>query len=537
MELARRGQQFQIDPGIPYSYRIRTKNDQWGETAWSPEITVTDNPVPAPTPIGAELNGEGTAIRISWEALTPLTGSYAVEYQLYRAAGSSPEEGDYLPLWDDYTTPGDLNGFGVSGDTLYFDDTDLTGGTLYSYRLKARISEQESLLSDATEPVETLGGVLTGDWITLGTDGFASPAENSPVRLAQAEGTLYALFSDGSDPSNRIKVMSIDDEYGSWNDVGLPLSLAAPETGDSFRLISHDNRIYAAYGETDVTVASGGSSRITVKTLDSGSWTSLGMEEGLSYENDTPPPDYWGVFGSEPALTISSTGPFLVYRGNGGTTGSLSYSGSGEYWEKADDAFWTAIYASETNLTLLSDGSPLAAIKTSMTEVAFYRFHNQSWSVWGSSLASTGAQDLEMGDLTVDGSGTVYLGWAGYSAADTTYYADVSSSNGGSWTGTGLAAALADGEDDFKWITDVETLPSPGGTGVIAAVAWTTGGEEKRVSVLAYDGADWTRYGQAMDTGGFIDGMDLTLDDSDRPVVIFANESGGQLRARAWRED
>jgi hypothetical protein len=455
-----------------------------------------------------------------------------VQYEIFR----SDDPDDSLPT--KITTISD------NSTTLYEDvaiDAGDAGKTFY-YWIRTYHSQYGETDMSGPEAVDMnpVTPPVTGSWLTLGSSGFAQTAED--IQLLAAEGNLYLLFPDGNDSAKRLKAMSHDGtDSGSWLDAGDYISIDA-SAEDEVNAYSDGTTIYVAYGETASGYSSGGSPRLFVKSYDGSAWNALGSSDGITIYDDQAQQDV-GIWGSVPAVAAAESTVFMVYRTTSvGLVSSLSYSGSGPYWEEIDPEFWypdNDIASSDIALEIDSAGNPLAALEHGVNVTGedssfdFYSFSGGAWSDHSSFIAQDdGSGMLSIFDFLIDGvDDTPYFAFetsdgSGYQAS-----VGIFARSGTSWGSTGFVSQLS--EVDF--VEDIAVCRSASGGGILAAAAYYNTASEHVLEVWEYSGSSWTQLGSDIVPGAILDDIDLALDSQSRPVLVYEDDTGN-LTATSWRE-
>ncbi|MFP4484847.1 MAG: hypothetical protein ACLFO1_08340, partial [Spirochaetaceae bacterium] len=362
----------------------------------------------------------------------------------------------------------------------------------------------------------------SGSWVTLGTDGFASASDE--LAAATVGSTLYVGFSDKSDSDNRIKVMQHDgSDGGSWSAVGDHLSLSAAYWNE-LTLTEIDGDLYAGYADTDDSVTSGGSSKIFVKKLDGSSWSTIGDSS----------------FGHRPRLAGNGTDLlYMVYPGSSsGLLGSRKYAGSGTNWNNYDTEYWSDEVISSIRIALDLDGSdnPVVAVRRDQTDLHFYR----NAGGWGTHLTtftpSTGEYELELYGLRYDDGGTPYVAYSNYHESGQQASCGLAKWDGSAWEELDLPTQINISQGS---VHDLSMIPAASGNGVLVAAGYQDDAD-LRVELWHYDGSAWQQIGPDIAAGPSTNYPSLTVavqyDDSDNPVVVFADDQSGDIRARGFRE-
>ena len=164
-----------VAPGMTYRYAVAAYRG--GEGDWSNEvIATTPESASAPgAPTEFTARGSESAVTLSWKAPSWESGDAPSAYTLYRAAGDSCEEaGEYKA--------------GIPASTTFLEDTEVSSGQVYCYRLTASNSEGESPVGgDRTvrtvkvgPPLDLAvieGGITGGGENKVGL-GWTAPAED-----------------------------------------------------------------------------------------------------------------------------------------------------------------------------------------------------------------------------------------------------------------------------------------------------------------------------------------------------------------------
>lgn len=507
-------------PGHRYIYRAcGFASDEYGP--WSPEYTVTIPPFLPPENVEVELLsvtlGEGDSydvrVRITWDPVE-------VNGVMYTVYEEESLEGHYRALV--YETQNTV--------VEYEFDVDIEDPpNPVSHYFKVKSIHQDYGATDYSETVwvdicvDEGGSGGSASWEALGSDGFGN-TENNLVS-ATVGSTLYVGFED-SNNSDRIKVMRHNgSESGSWSDVGGYLSVSAAEW-DEISLVEQGGSLYAGYADTGVS--SGGSSEIFVQKLDGTSWTDLDVS----------------VYGHTPALAGDSDKLYMVYP-TGTWLGSKYYNTNDATWYDYDSDYWFDTQVSSTMIALDCDnsGHPVLAAGAGSAAVEgyagfdFYRY-NGGWAQHLSTFTpGSGSTLLELHGFCHDGSGTPYLAYSNRNSTGTVQEScGLAKWTGSSWQEIDLLAEI--GSIDGM-VGDLSIIPAASDSGVLVAAGYYDN-TESFVQLWHYDGSEWQPIGQAIDAEISASCPELTVsvqyDDDTQPVIIFADDETGSIKARVFQE-
>ncbi len=526
------------DVGRLYYYRVgavtehgESFSDDRGEGFFGSELAKPDRP-----PNGSASDGTySNAIVVTWDAVPA-----AALYRVYSLGGDSAL---YIEATEDFAVSDWITDteFVHMPEAIYNRD-------VASYKIQARHAwGGVSMLSDGfvgsvdpDAPAYTTGddGDDDGDtggsgsWVALGTDDFASTSDE--LAMATVGSTLYVGFADGSDADNRIRVMQHGgSEGGSWSDAGGYLSLSAAYWNE-LTLTEIGGALYAAYADTDDSVTSGGSSAVSVKKFDGSSWSTIG-DASLGYP---------------PMLAGSGTDLYMVYPGSSsGLLESRKYEGSGTTWSDYDDAYWSSDFdnlVSSFTIALDLDVSdnPVVAVgaghapDSSYSQFEFYR-NDGGWAPHISSFTPTiGEYALELYGLRYDGGGTPYVAYSNHHESGYQASCGLAKWNGSAWQELDLLAQIGISEGS---VHDLAMIPSASGGGVLVAAAYRDG-IDLWVELWHYTGSAWQQIGPDISAGTRDPDSypSLTVavqyDGNGNPVVVFADDESGSIRARGFRE-
>jgi hypothetical protein len=294
--------------------------------------------------------------------------------------------------------------------------------------------------------------------------------------------------------------------------VGDYISIGRPSGN---RALAVDGTVYVAYGDLD------DNDQLYVMSSTGGGWSSVGMANGIAiYDDETTATLH--QFGTYPSIVPYGSGLLMVYiSGSGSVAGSLSYPGSDDHWEEADSGYWTSgdwITGSDTALVLDTAGAPVAALQSGVG-VKLYRNSAGTWSPHlGTFDPDDGSNNLYLRGFQIDNTNTPYLAYETLTyGSPPLFHSDIARWSGSSWSSTGFHAAIGTPEH----IMDVAILEHPGGTGILAVAACSSG-TEYWIGLWAYDGATWQRSGPLLEGLDGVGNIALGLDADGRPVLVYA---------------
>ena len=501
-----------IKPGSTYSYKVGGHFEEGGFGPLSEVVSETVPAFIAPQNLIASWSGDGQSVLLNWDPVDPADG-----YRVYR---SQSIDGSYSEI-------------GTISESIYQDNS-ADPDTTYFYKVLAYSYTYFDTDYSEVVPLNPYVPSVTASWHDLGSPGFGS-AEGE-IDLAAAAGNLYALFADAADTETRIRVMVHDEsDLGNWSAAGVYLSLSSAD-GDEVRSLVSGGVLYAAYADTDASIGSGGSPRISVKQYNGSAWSAVGAGDGVT----TFDIGEAGAFGAEAAITSDGSGLFLVYQTDSILlVDSLSYPGSGDYWIEANSNYWTdnTLSAFEIDLFTESGGQHVAALQTgggtSNPVVNMYRYSGTAWAVHGTGF-SIGVDNgfMNINGFITDSSNAPYLAAEKLGSTGEQEESDVNRWNGSAWQNLNLSLELT----DMKRIMDVAIVSNAAGTGILAAAAYQNNSDAYKVELWEYSGGIWEQIGTAVDsaTGAF--SVDVALDSASRPVLIFTEGLNADLRAVVFRE-
>ena len=139
-----------LTQGTTYEYKVQALNADFVESSYTAAIQVRVVPTPlgAPTSLTARSNNVFGAVHLSWTAPTDQGGADRIDkYEVERRTPPGDGNGG---TWTALTTPSPASG---QAPTAWTDPDDLTLGTEYEYRVRARITlrgtQHRSAWSDA----------------------------------------------------------------------------------------------------------------------------------------------------------------------------------------------------------------------------------------------------------------------------------------------------------------------------------------------------------------------------------------------------
>ncbi|MBT3276171.1 MAG: fibronectin type III domain-containing protein [Spirochaetales bacterium] len=505
-----------LKPGSTYEYRARGHFEEWvkvdgGFGPWGGLVAVTIPNFVPPENLVVTLSTDGNSVFLNWSNVDA-----ADDYEIYHS--------------DDLLTG--YSEIGSVTDSEFLDtSSDFSPGTTHYYKVQALNDFYGDTDFSETVSISTTP-VVTAAWHDLGSVGFA--AAEGEIELASMGGNLYALFADAADLDKRIKAMKHDEnDTGSWSNAGTYLSLAAAGSDEVSALVS-GSTLYAAYADTDVSVTSGGSPAVFVKQYSGTAWSSVGAADGLT----TYDAGEFGVWGTDPVLTNGTSGPFAAYVTDSfGIINTLSYTGSGLYWDEENTDYWTTNTLSAAELGLATDitGRHIAALQSggglSNPTTNMYRFESGFWTPYGSEFIIGSADGfLYTHGFLCDDLNNLYLA-AEKLSSGSQEACDVFISSGGAWSSLDLSAQIT----TPATYLDLAIVENADSSGIFAAASLQDSGSYW-VELWEYSGAAWQQIGDAVSSTVGALSVDVAIDSSSRPILILAEGAGGSLRALVFRE-
>ncbi len=505
-----------IDVGRTYYYKVVARHPRWGETAKSEPVVVEGPSLEAPAMHDVSTEVEPLVVRWS-----PVQDAW--EYKVYRAT-ANPESDSSYSAQTSFMQAESGSAIYPDGDYVCFNDTSAQQGVTYYYKAQGRTyDDAESPLSGNYVSGYTGTAGVTGSWTDLGSAGFATVADGDEPVLAADGGNVYLFYPDADDSSLRLKAMSNTGD-GSWSSLGY-LSDGTVEYGHVFPLVTGTD-VYAAF--VDEAFESAGSSQIFVKKLSGGIWQAVGSADGIA-------------FGSYPALAIAQSLPLLVYTTESlSIVDSLSYSGA-QVWEEAASTYWTdPEYISSFDKALETDSAGrVVAVLSHQASLEFHRYSSGTWWTYAAAFSPGGDSTyLYLWDFLLDGTDTPYVLYETLDGSGNQLVCTVVSWTRSSWTDTGLSGEINAGGR----IMDAAMVEHPDGVGFYVATVHRDAGATDAsyfVDLHMYDGSSWSvaapQIDLATEAATGVDSIDLALDSSDRPVIVYAEGMSGAIHAKGFR--
>ena len=511
-----------LDVGTTYYYKVVALHPRWGRTAESDPAVAEGPAMPAPVMHDASIEDEPLVVRWS-----PVQGAWG--YRVYRAESNPGSDSSYTMLQSSYIQPSTGSEIHEDGEYVCFSDTTAQPGVTYYYKVQCCDADYaESSLSASYVSGYTGTTGVTGSWADLGSAGFGTVASGNEPVLAADGGDVYLFYPDGGD--GRLKAMSTTGD-GEWSEVGGYLSDGTVESGHVSALVTGDN-VYAAYPYDDLQ---GGDPMIYVRQWTGSDWESVGSTESVSWWNDQASQEA-GAWGDEPSIAMAGSNIFLVYTGDSlNIVESLTYDG-GDFWAESDNGYWFDNTISSFGQILRTDstGGVISALEQADT-VEFYRYGAGAWSSYAGQFAPGGeTASLSLWDFLLDGDDTPYALYETLDSGGSQLVCTVIAWTGSSWIDTGLATEISAGGR----IMDAAIVEHPDGNGFYVATVYRdeeTTDATYFVDLHAYDGSSWSRAAPQIEPAAGVNSIDLALDSSGRPVVVYAEGSSGVLHAKGFR--
>jgi titin len=175
--------------GVTYYYKVSAVNSQ-GEGAQSNEASVTPVAVPS-EPINLVATSGDSFINISWNTPASDGGSPVTNYRIYRGAISGGET------------------FLIEmGDVLFYNDTSVTNGITYYYKVSAKNSEGEGPLSIEISDMPTGLPLSPQDLQAYSGDSYVNITWNAPSSDGGDPITNYLIYR-GMTPGGEVFLIEI----------------------------------------------------------------------------------------------------------------------------------------------------------------------------------------------------------------------------------------------------------------------------------------------------------------------------------------
>ena len=518
-----------INSGESYYYKISTKHPVYNETAKSEPVAVDAPTISAPVMVSAS-EGESGQVSVRWNPV-----AYADGYKLYRAESNPDTDGSYTELFSNYLDPQYSSDLTDEGSTILYEDTTVTEGTEYYYKAIAMFSFGLSGFSPSY--VSGYAGQLSGggSWATLGTDGFASVAGGNNPALVSDGTDLYVVFADRNDSDARLKAMTHTGESGDWTSAGGYLSASEIVNGSPCLYASGDS-VYAAFGDP----GTGSDPLLYVKGWNStsSSWDNVGTDDNVEIWDDTNAiaEPKWG---SLPSLTAVNDTLYTVYRTiSFGLTGALSYTDGSSYWQEENgEGYWldNSVSNNGTGLDADTSGRIVAALER-VDEFQFYRYDSGAWSTYPNTFTPAGdVGQTELWGFLLDSGDTPFLAYETWDGSGYQSATGIVMWNGSLWQDLSLSGELS----DYSVMMDISIIEHDSGNGIYVAAVYENTGGAYVVGCYEYTSGSWLQVGPEIELGVGVDSVELALDSSGRPVLVY-EEGGtankGLLHAVGYRE-
>lgn len=176
-------------------------------------------------------------------------------------------------------------------------------------------------------------------------------------------------------------------------------------------------------------------------------------------------------------------------------------------------------------------------------EFDFYQNTGGGWSQHLSTFTpSKGSTLLELHDFCYDGGGTPYLAYSNRNDTGTVQEScRLAKWTGSSWQEIDIFEQIGtiDGTLESGMVGDLSIIPAASSTGVLVAAGYRDG-TASVVRLWHYDGSEWQQLGPDIDTEISASYPELTVsvqyDSSERPIIVFADDETGAIKARAYKE-
>ena len=511
-----------IDVGKTYYYKVVARHPRWGETAKSEPVVGEGPSLEAPVMHDASTEVEPLVVRWS-----PVQDAW--EYRVYRAASDPDSDSSYSPQTN-FMQAETGSAIYPDGDYVCFNDTTAQQGATYYYKVQCRTyDDAESPLSGSYVSGYTGTAGVTESWTDLGSAGFASVADGDEPVLAADGGNVYLFYPDADDGSLRLKAMSNTGD-GSWSSLGY-LSDGTVEYGYVSALVTGSD-VYAAYPYDD---QQGGDPMIFVRTWTGSAWDAVGSTDYVAWWDDQASQDF-GAWGDEPSIAMAGSDIILVYTGDSlSMVESLTYAG-GNYWVENDNGYWFDNTISSTGQIVRNDsaGGVIVALEHPAS-FDLRRYNSGTWSGYAAEFAPAGETSfLYLWDFLLDDSVTPYVLYETLDGSGNQLACTVVSWTGSSWTDTGLYAEISPGGG----IMDAAMVEHPDGVGFYVATVHRDAEAPDAnyfVDLHLYDGTTWSVAAPQIEAATGVDSIDLALDSSDRPVIVYAEGMSGAIHAKGFR--
>jgi parallel beta-helix repeat protein len=166
-----------VSNGVTYYYKVSAVN-AIGEGPLSPETSDTPTGPPTP-PQNPQAEAGDSYVYIFWEVPVSDGGSVITNYTIYRGIAAGAE-----------TLLREI------GNVLYYNDTDVTNGITYYYKISAKNSLGESLMSSEVNGLPVVvPGEPTG-LTTISGNGYVELTWDAPVSEGSSPITNYIIYRD-----------------------------------------------------------------------------------------------------------------------------------------------------------------------------------------------------------------------------------------------------------------------------------------------------------------------------------------------------